>query len=160
MPRVSRLSRRGRAASSPSCLVSENLNHPKNKGAPSFRVLCGKVETRMQSEHPPGRLGQPLNRLGIDQPAVSKMERRADVYISTPQSMIRAMGGTNPGTDGTFPIFDKNQGSLGETRKRPVCPRFLPPRFLQGSGAGVGPFDFAQGRLCGVWIEIAALRHN
>jgi hypothetical protein len=43
VPRVSRLSRRGRAASSPSSPVSENLNHPKKKGAPSFRVLCGKV---------------------------------------------------------------------------------------------------------------------
>jgi len=28
-----------------------------------------------------------------DQAAVSKMERRADMYISTLQSMIRAMGG-------------------------------------------------------------------
>src|SRR5580658_529094 len=33
------------------------------------------------------------NLLGINQAAVSKMERRADMYISTLQSMIRAMGG-------------------------------------------------------------------
>jgi len=33
------------------------------------------------------------NLLGINQAAVSKMERRADTYISTLQSMIRAMGG-------------------------------------------------------------------
>ena len=32
--------------------------------------------------------------LGINQAAVSKMERRADMYISTLQSMIRAMGGS------------------------------------------------------------------
>ena len=38
-------------------------------------------------------LGQPLSLLGINQAAVSKMERRADMYISTLQSMIRAMGG-------------------------------------------------------------------
>ena len=38
-------------------------------------------------------LGQPLNLLGINQAAVSKMERRADMYISTLQSMIRAMEG-------------------------------------------------------------------
>ncbi len=32
--------------------------------------------------------------LGIKQSAVSKMERRADMYVSTLQAMIRAMGGT------------------------------------------------------------------
>jgi DNA-binding transcriptional regulator YiaG len=32
--------------------------------------------------------------LGIKQAAVSKMERRADMYVSTLQAMIRAMGGT------------------------------------------------------------------
>lgn len=32
--------------------------------------------------------------LGINQAAVSKMERRADMYISTLHSMIRAMGGS------------------------------------------------------------------
>src|ERR1700674_3365330 len=32
--------------------------------------------------------------LGINQAAVSKMERRADMYVSTLQSMIKAMGGT------------------------------------------------------------------
>ncbi len=31
--------------------------------------------------------------LGVKQAAVSKMERRTDMYISTLQSMIRAMGG-------------------------------------------------------------------
>lgn len=34
------------------------------------------------------------NLLGINQAAVSKMERRADMYISTLQSMVRAMGGS------------------------------------------------------------------
>ncbi|MGC1434529.1 MAG: hypothetical protein WA847_01435 [Terriglobales bacterium] len=47
----------------------------------------------MQSGRLPARLGQPLNLLGINQSAVSKMERRPDMYISTLQSMIRAMGG-------------------------------------------------------------------
>jgi DNA-binding transcriptional regulator YiaG len=32
--------------------------------------------------------------LGIKQSAVSKMERRADMYVSTLQAMIKAMGGT------------------------------------------------------------------
>ncbi len=36
---------------------------------------------------------RPPHLLGINQAAVSKMERRADMYISTLQSMIRAMGG-------------------------------------------------------------------
>ena len=31
--------------------------------------------------------------LGVRQAAVSKMERRADMYVSTLQSMVRAMGG-------------------------------------------------------------------
>lgn len=31
--------------------------------------------------------------LGVNQAAVSKMERRADMYISTLQDFIRAMGG-------------------------------------------------------------------
>ncbi len=92
MPRVSRLSRRGRAASSPSSLVSENLNHPKNKGAPSFRVLCGKVGDGNPIRLP-FRLSQLPNLLGINQPADFRMERRADMYISTLQSMIRTMGG-------------------------------------------------------------------
>ena len=47
----------------------------------------------MQSGRLSGGLGQPLNLLGINQAAVSKMERRADMYISTLQSMIRAIGG-------------------------------------------------------------------
>jgi hypothetical protein len=47
----------------------------------------------MQSGRLSGGLGQPPNLLGINQAAVSKMERRADMYISTLQSMIRAMGG-------------------------------------------------------------------
>ncbi|MCU1306783.1 MAG: transcriptional regulator, family [Acidobacteriaceae bacterium] len=32
--------------------------------------------------------------LGVKQSAISKMERRADMYVSTLQSMIKAMGGT------------------------------------------------------------------
>jgi DNA-binding transcriptional regulator YiaG len=32
--------------------------------------------------------------LGIKQAAVSKMERRADMYVSTLHAMIKAMGGT------------------------------------------------------------------
>jgi DNA-binding XRE family transcriptional regulator len=32
--------------------------------------------------------------LGVRQSAVSKMERRVDMYVSTLQSMIKAMGGT------------------------------------------------------------------
>jgi predicted transcriptional regulator len=47
----------------------------------------------MQSGRLPGSLGQPLNLLGINQATVSKMERRADMYISTLRSMIRAMRG-------------------------------------------------------------------
>jgi transcriptional regulator with XRE-family HTH domain len=31
--------------------------------------------------------------LGIEQPAVSKLERRTDMYVSTLQTAIRAMGG-------------------------------------------------------------------
>jgi hypothetical protein len=53
----------------------------------SSRLECPSL--RKQRE----MLGQPLNLLGINQAAVSKMERRADMYISTLQSMIRAMGG-------------------------------------------------------------------
>jgi DNA-binding XRE family transcriptional regulator len=33
------------------------------------------------------------NLLGVNQAAVSKMERRADMYVSTLQAMIKAMGG-------------------------------------------------------------------
>jgi transcriptional regulator with XRE-family HTH domain len=32
--------------------------------------------------------------LGVKQSAISKMERRADMYVSTLQAMIKAMGGT------------------------------------------------------------------
>jgi transcriptional regulator with XRE-family HTH domain len=32
--------------------------------------------------------------LGVNQAAVSKLERRADMYVSTLQDFVRAMGGT------------------------------------------------------------------
>ena len=41
----------------------------------------------------PFRLSQLPNLLGINQPADFRMERSADMYISTLQSMIRTMGG-------------------------------------------------------------------
>jgi DNA-directed RNA polymerase sigma subunit (sigma70/sigma32) len=44
-------------------------------------------ETRQQSQK------QIAERLGVEQAAVSKMERRADMYISTLRDAIRAMGG-------------------------------------------------------------------
>jgi hypothetical protein len=47
----------------------------------------------MQSRRLRVRWAQPLNLLGINHAAVSKMARRADMYISTPQSMVRAIGG-------------------------------------------------------------------
>ncbi len=67
--------------------------HTKNKGAPPFHVLCGKVGDGNPIRLP-FRLSQLPNLLGINQPADFRMERRADMYISTLQSMIRTMGGS------------------------------------------------------------------
>jgi hypothetical protein len=38
-------------------------------------------------------VGHPPKILGVKKAAVSKLERRADMYVSTLQSFVRAMGG-------------------------------------------------------------------
>lgn len=51
--------------------------------------------------------------LGIRQSAVSKMERRADMYVSTLQSMIKAMGGTLQ----IFAVFPEGKVEIDQFRK-------------------------------------------
>src|SRR6266699_819039 len=49
-----------------------------------------RVEERAKAEYQAVALAE---KLGIDQGAVSKIERRTDMYLSTLRNVIRAMGG-------------------------------------------------------------------
>ena len=51
--------------------------------------------------------------LGINQAGVSKMERRADIYISTLQSIIRAMGGQSK----IEAVFPEGKVEINQFRK-------------------------------------------
>jgi hypothetical protein len=52
-----------------------------------------RCDPRMQSGYLSGRLGEPLNLLGINRRRSPKWSTAPVMYISTLQSMIRAMGG-------------------------------------------------------------------
>ena len=81
--------------------MPRTFNHLRDKLSPAARErahqLAQKYETEMALDEL--RVARDLTQehlaqiLGIKQAAVSKMERRADMYISTLQSMVRAMGG-------------------------------------------------------------------
>lgn len=73
----------------------------RNKLSPAARERAQRLAAKYESEMALDelRVARDLTQehlaqlLGVKQAAVSKMERRADMYISTLQSIIRAMGG-------------------------------------------------------------------
>src|SRR5260221_11965562 len=81
--------------------MPENFNQVRDKLSPEARQRDHRPAQKYEAEMALDelRVGRDLAQeylaqlLGIKQAAVSKMERRADMYISTLQSMVRAMGG-------------------------------------------------------------------
>jgi transcriptional regulator with XRE-family HTH domain len=81
--------------------MSRTFNHLRNKLSPAARERAHRLAQKYEAEMALDelRVARDLTQehlaqlLGIKQAAVSKMERRADMYISTLQSMVRAMGG-------------------------------------------------------------------
>ena len=58
-------------------------------------------------------------RLKVDQGAVSKIEHRADMYLSTLSNFIRAMGGTLQLT-ASFPSGEVHLVALADSKRRPA----------------------------------------
>jgi len=83
------------------CEMARNFRELEAKMSPESRARSDAKTKKMIAEMALDELREAreltqqhlANLLGINQAAVSKMERRADMYISTLQSMIRAMGG-------------------------------------------------------------------
>ena len=81
--------------------MPNNFNALRNKLSPESRERAHRLALKYEAEMALDelRVARDLTQehlaklLGVKQAAVSKMERRADMYISTLQSMVRAMGG-------------------------------------------------------------------
>jgi transcriptional regulator with XRE-family HTH domain len=81
--------------------MPKNFDQLRNKLAPAARERAHRLAQKYEAEMALDelRVARDLTQehlaqlLGVKQAAVSKMERRADMYISTLQSMVRAMGG-------------------------------------------------------------------
>jgi hypothetical protein len=81
--------------------MAKNFKILKNKMSPASRQRARELSKKYRADMALDELRearemtqQHLSRLlGVNQAAVSKMERRADMYISTLQDFVRAMGG-------------------------------------------------------------------
>lgn len=121
--------------------MAKNFSELRKKMSPEARARSEAAARRMMQELPLAELRDAQNmtqtelarRLGIDQSAVSKIEHRADMYLSTLGDVIRAMGGDLeinarfPSGDvhvlalGTSP--DKDAGSGAKTKRRDMATR-------------------------------------
>ena len=72
------------AKMSPDAIVASDTIHARLKETMALEELRGALRMTQQE------LAQTLN---VDQSAVSKLERRADMYVSTLRRCIAAMGG-------------------------------------------------------------------
>jgi len=81
--------------------MPKNFDQLRNMHAPAARERAHRLAQKYEAEMALDelRLARDLTQehlaqlLGVKQAAVSKMERRADMYISTLQAIVRAMGG-------------------------------------------------------------------
>ena len=81
--------------------MAKKFSELRAKMSPEARELSKKLAQRYREEMALDEVREARsmtqehlgNLLGINQAAVSKMERRADMYVSTLQAMIKAMGG-------------------------------------------------------------------
>jgi len=81
--------------------MAKKFSELRAKMSPESRELSRKMAERYREEMALDEVREAramtqehlASLLGINQAAVSKMERRADMYVSTLQAMIKAMGG-------------------------------------------------------------------
>jgi DNA-binding transcriptional regulator YiaG len=81
--------------------VSKNFSTLREKMSPSSRERSRTFAAKYRAEMPLAELreAQEMTQallariLGVNQASVSKMERRADMYVSTLQGFIKAIGG-------------------------------------------------------------------
>jgi transcriptional regulator with XRE-family HTH domain len=81
--------------------MAKNFKILKEKLSPQARARAHALALQDEAEMPLAAIREARNLtqstlagiLGINQPAVSKMERQTDMYISSLRSMIQAMGG-------------------------------------------------------------------
>lgn len=81
--------------------MAKNFNELRAKMSPEHRARAQARAEEMVREMPLDELRAAREMtqehlakiLGVNQSAVSKMERRADMYVSTLQDFVRAMGG-------------------------------------------------------------------
>lgn len=81
--------------------MAKNFKELREKMAPESRERSRRLAARYRAEMPLDELREAREMtqvhlariLKVNQAAVSKMERRTDMYISTLQDFVRAMGG-------------------------------------------------------------------
>ena len=81
--------------------MSKNFSTLREKMSPASRERSRNFAAKYRAEMPLAELreAQEMTQallariLGVNQAAVSKMERRADMYVSTLQGFIKAIGG-------------------------------------------------------------------
>jgi DNA-binding XRE family transcriptional regulator len=81
--------------------MARNFREMEAKMSPESRARSDAKAQQMIAEMPLDELREAREMtqvdlakiLGVNQAAVSKMERRADMYVSTLQSFVKAMGG-------------------------------------------------------------------
>ncbi len=81
--------------------MPKNFNTLREKMSPEARARSRALAERYRAEMPLVELREAREMtqvhlakiLGVNQAAVSKLERRADMYVSTLQSFVKAMGG-------------------------------------------------------------------
>jgi transcriptional regulator len=81
--------------------MPKNFNTLREKMSPAARERSRVLAEKYRAEMPLDELREAramtqvhlAKILGVNQAAVSKMERRADMYVSTLQDFVRAMGG-------------------------------------------------------------------
>ena len=81
--------------------MPRNFNTLREKMSPAARERSRALTEKYRAEMPLDELREAramtqvhlAKILGVNQAAVSKMERRADMYVSTLQDFVKAMGG-------------------------------------------------------------------
>jgi transcriptional regulator with XRE-family HTH domain len=81
--------------------MPKNFNILREKMSPAARERSRLLAEKYRAEMPLDELREAREMtqvhlariLGVNQAAVSKLERRADMYVSTLQSFVKAMGG-------------------------------------------------------------------
>ena len=100
----------------------KNFDQLRDKLSPAARERAHRLAQKYEAEMALDelRVARDLTQehlaqlLGVKQAAVSKMERRADMYISTLQAIVRAMGGELK----IQAVFPQGRVEINQFRKR------------------------------------------